>query len=159
MTFQLPTDLVFNHARIDDPKAYARELGVQSWLYIVGEEFATMPGGMSYQQVQEAVPHCARVISDPPRVLNLDLAQQHVAALDALPRPTLVSCRVGPRASAVAYMYAGLKAGASADEVLTAAEHDGAPFCTFPDYKEWVRESIEALRNTPAGPVTQGGKT
>lgn len=57
MTFQLPTDLVFNHARIDDPKAYARELGVQSWLYIVGEEFATMPGGMSYQQVQEAVPH------------------------------------------------------------------------------------------------------
>lgn len=159
MKFQLPTDLVYNRARIDDPTAYARDLGVRSWLYIVGEEFATMPGGMSYQQVQEAVPHCARVISDPPRVLNLELAQQHVMALDTLPRPTLVSCRVGPRASAVAYMYAGLKAGASADDVLTAAEQDGAPFCAFADYKEWVRDSIESLRNTPAGPVTQGGKT
>lgn len=149
MSFQLPTDLVYNRARIDDPSAYAKDLGVQSWLFIVGEEFADMPGGMSYQQVQAAVPHHARVISDPPRVLNMDLAQQHVAALDALPRPTLVSCRVGPRASAVAYMYAGLKAGASVDEVLAAAERDAAPFCAFDDYKDWVREAIESLRNKP----------
>lgn len=146
MSFQLPTDLTFNRARIDDPTAYARASGVASWLYIVGEEFASMPGGMSYDQVQQAVPHSARVISDPPRILDLDLARQHVAALDALPRPTLVSCRTGPRASAVAYMYAGLKAGSAPAVVIEKAEQDGAPFCAFEDYKEWVRSSIETLR-------------
>lgn len=35
-----------------------------------------MPGGMSYEQVQAAVPHSARVISDPPRALDLSLARQ-----------------------------------------------------------------------------------
>ena len=33
------------------------------------------------------------------------------AALDSLPRPTLVTCRAGPRSSALVYLYAGLKAG------------------------------------------------
>jgi protein tyrosine phosphatase (PTP) superfamily phosphohydrolase (DUF442 family) len=101
---------------------------------------------MSYAQVQEAVPVSARVISDPPLELNIDLARQHVAALEELPRPTLISCRTGPRASAVAYMYAGLKAGAAADDVIAAAEHDAAPFCAFPAYKEWVRSSMETLK-------------
>lgn len=146
MSFELPSDLTYNQALIDDPMAFAREAGVVSWLYIVGEEFASMPGGMSYDQVRQAVPHSARVISDPPRILDLDLARQHVAALDALPRPTLVSCRTGPRASAVAYMYAGLKAGSTPAEVIETAEQDGAPFCAFEDYKEWVRTSIETLR-------------
>lgn len=108
--FQLPGDLMYNRGPIQDAKAYAEDTRSASWLYLVGEEFASMPEGMSYAQVQEAVPHCARVVSDPPRVLNLDLARRHVEALDQLPRPTLISCRAGPRASAVAYMYAGLKA-------------------------------------------------
>jgi hypothetical protein len=122
---------------------------VRSWLFIVGDEFASMPQGMSYEQVQHAVEHSARVVSDPPRVLDLNLARQHVAALDALPRPTLVSCRSGPRASAVAYMYAGLKAGAAPAEVLRAAELDDAPFCAFEDYKDWVRSSMQALSEKP----------
>jgi hypothetical protein len=84
-------------------------------------------------------------VSDPPRTLNLELARQHVAALDALPRPTLVTCRSGPRASAVVYLYAGLKARAAAAEVLDRAERDGAPFCKFDEYMEWVRSSLEAL--------------
>lgn len=143
--FHLPNDLMFNRARIEDPLAYVRERAVRSWLFIVGEEFASMPGGMSYDQVLQAVEHSACVVSDPPRILNLDLARQHVAALDALPRPTLVSCRTGPRASAVAYMYAGLKAGATPAEVISAAELDNAPFCAFEEYKDWVRSSMQVL--------------
>ncbi|MES3000746.1 MAG: hypothetical protein V4787_08640 [Pseudomonadota bacterium] len=142
--FQLPDNLKFNRALIRDPEAFARETGSASWLFIVGDEFASMPGGMTYAQVQQAVPHSARVVSDPPRVLGRALAKQHVEALDALPRPTLVSCRSGPRASAVVYMYAGLKAGASADDVIAAAERDEAPFCKFPEYKDWVRDSMAA---------------
>ncbi len=145
-SFRLPADLKYNRARIEDPTAYVRESGCVSWLFLIGEEYAAMPGGMSYAQVEKAVEHCARVASDPPRVLDLELARRQVEALDHLPRPTLISCRVGPRASAVAYMYAGLKAGASADDVLAAAERESAPFCAFPDYKDWVRASLAALR-------------
>jgi hypothetical protein len=88
------------------------------------------------------------VVSDPPRVLNLDLARQQIEALEQLPRPTLISCRTGPWASAVEYMYAGLKAGATPDEVLAAAEKDAAPFCASKEYQEWVRSSMESLRGT-----------
>jgi hypothetical protein len=123
-------------------------MGCASWLFLVGDEFASMPGGMSYAQVQQSVLVSTRVISDPPLELDLELARHHVAALEQLPRPTLISCRTGPRASAVAYMYAGLKAGATPAEVVTAAEHDDAPFCAFPAYKEWVRSSMESLQGT-----------
>ncbi|HRG99526.1 MAG TPA: hypothetical protein PLR99_24935 [Polyangiaceae bacterium] len=149
MKFELPPDLHFNTEKIADPAGFARERRAESWLYLNGEEFASMPGGMSYAQVQGAVAQAANVVSDPPRVLTLDLAREQVAALDQLPRPTLVTCRAGPRASAVAYMYSGLKAGAEPDEVLAEAERQGAPFCKFDDYKEWVREAIVTLREKP----------
>ena len=109
-----------------------------------------MPDGMSYEQVQQAVPVSARVVSDPPLELDLDLARQHVAALEQLPRPTLITCRTGPRGSAVAYMYAGLKAGATPEEVMSAAEQDAAPFTAFAAYKRWVKSSMEALEGTVA---------
>lgn len=143
--FKLPSDLSFNRGPVQDPSAFAKEHGSASWLYLVGEEFASMPGGMSYAQVQQAVPHSAQVISDPPRALNLELARQQMAALEALPRPTLITCRSGPRASAAAYLYAGLKLGVPYEEVLAAAEQDNAPFCASDEIKEWVRSSLEAL--------------
>jgi hypothetical protein len=144
--FELPRDLIFNKLKLADPAGFARENGAASWLYLNGEEFASMEGGMSYAQVQDAVPHSVNVVSDPPRVLDIDLARQHVEALDDLPRPTLVTCRAGPRSSAVAYMYAGLRAGAEPDEVIAEARAAGAPFSAFEDYEEWVKQSIESLR-------------
>jgi hypothetical protein len=50
------------------------------------------------EQVKAPVPATAQVISDPPRTRDLELARRHVAALDELPRPALVTCRTGPRA-------------------------------------------------------------
>jgi protein tyrosine phosphatase (PTP) superfamily phosphohydrolase (DUF442 family) len=144
--FELPEDLKYNNGFIKDPVSYLKERGCKSWLFLVGEEFSKMENGMSYEQVKEATPYCANVISDPPQILNLDLANQHITALDSLPRPTLISCRTGPRASAVAYMYSGLKLGAEPDEVIAAAEKDNAPFTKFDAYKDWVRSSIESLR-------------
>jgi hypothetical protein len=144
--FELPGDISFNTEKVADPSSFARERRAASWLCLTGEEFAAMEGGMSYAQVEGAVGRSINVVSDPPRVLGLELARQHVAALDELPRPTLVTCRSGPRASAVAYMYSGLRAGAEPDEVLAEAQSRGAPFCKFDDYKAWVRESIETLR-------------
>jgi hypothetical protein len=144
--FNLPKDLRYNRGLIEDPKTYLKDAGCSSWLFLVGEEFSKMQGGISYEQVKEATAHSANVVSDPPRVLNLELAKQHVEALDTLPRPTLISCRTGPRASAVAYMYSGLKLGIDPEEVIAVAEKDNAPFVKFEEYKAWVRESITSLR-------------
>jgi len=144
--FKLPEDLKFNNGFIKNPTAYLKDRGCISWLYLGGEEFSNMENGMSYKEVQEATPYSVNVISDPPQTLNLDLAAQHVNALDSLPRPTLISCRTGPRASAVAYMYSGLKLGAEPDDVIATAEKDNAPFTKIDEYKNWVRSSIESLR-------------
>jgi protein tyrosine phosphatase (PTP) superfamily phosphohydrolase (DUF442 family) len=144
--FAAPDDLIFNREPVADPKAFARDRGAASWLYLNGPEFAEMDGGMSYAQVEDAVPQSVNVITDPPRELSLELARQHVDALDTLPRPTLVTCRAGPRSSAVVYMYAGLKSGASPADVVAAAERDGAPCAQFDDYKTWIADTITALR-------------
>jgi hypothetical protein len=145
VAFETPTDLSNNRGLIEDPEAFARERGAASRLYLNGEEFAEMEGGMSYADVQAAVPESANVISDPPREMTMDLARQHVAALDKLPRPTLVTCRTGPRSSAVIYLYAGLRAGASADEVLARAEADEADFCSSNELKAWVAQGLAEL--------------
>lgn len=145
MAFETPQDLTYNRGRISDPKAFARDAGAASWLFMCGEEFATMEGGMSYGDVQSAVAESANVVSDPPRQLDMDLARQNIAALDRLPRPTLVTCRMGPRSSAVVYLYAGLKAGATADEVLQRAEADKAPFSAVEDLRAWVTQGLEEL--------------
>ena len=137
--------MTYNRGLIEDPAAFARERDAASWLYLCGEEFASMEGGMSYEQVQAAVPDSARVVSDPPVTMDIELARTQLAALDALPRPTLVTCRSGPRASALVYLYGGLQSGDSADDVLRQAEQDGAPFMKSDEYKAWVVNGLAEL--------------
>ena len=134
-----------NRGLIADPAAFARDADARSWLYLCGPAFAEMEGGMSYDDVRAAVEESELIISDPPVTMDLDLARQHMAALDALPRPTLVTCRTGPRSSAVIYLYAGLKAGATADEVVARAVDDGAPFVRSDELVSWVRQGLAAL--------------
>jgi len=148
--FKAPADLIFNRDRVTDPAALASETAAASWLFLCGEEFAAMDGGMSYASVEAAVPTSVQIVSDPPRVLDMDLARRHVAALDDLPRPTLVTCRMGPRSSAVVYLYAGLRAGADADEVLARAEQDGAPFAGADDLRAWVAQGLTELGREPS---------
>jgi hypothetical protein len=139
--FERPRDLTFNRGLVADPERFARDADAASWLFLCGEEFATMEGGISYASVQAAVAESANIVSDPPRMLDMDLARQHVAALDQLPRPTLVTCRTGPRSSALVYLYAGLRAGASAHDVLGRAEADGAPFTGRPCSRRGSRKA------------------
>jgi hypothetical protein len=137
--------MTYNRGLIEDPSAFAQEHGAASWLYLCGEEFASMEGGMSYDQVRAAVPDSANVISDPPIKMTMDLAREQMAALEALPQPALVTCRTGPRSSALIYLYAGLKSGASADEVLAQAEGDDALFTRSDELKVWVRQGLTEL--------------
>ncbi len=143
--FTFPSDIVYNRGRVEDAAALVREHSAAAWLLLTGEEFVAL-GGLSYAEVQATIGRHHNVPSDPPRVLDLDHARQHVAALDALPRPTLVTCRMGPRSSAASYLYAGLRAGANADEVVAEAERNQAPFVASAECVAWVRSSLEALR-------------
>ncbi len=143
--FRHPNDLIHNTALIADPAMFAKEAGAASWLYLCGEEFAAMEGGMGYADVQSAVPESANLIADPPHPFDMDVARRGIAALDRLPRPTLVTCRTGPRSSAMTYLYAGLRSGASADDVLARAEADGAPFIRVEPLKAWVRQGLAQL--------------
>jgi protein tyrosine phosphatase (PTP) superfamily phosphohydrolase (DUF442 family) len=140
-----PSDLMNNRGLIADPEAFAREKGAASWLFLCGEEFASMEGGMSYADVERAVPVSANVVSDPPVQLDLDLARKQIEALDGLPRPTLVTCRTGPRSSALIYLYAGLQAGASAEDVFARAEADDAAFVKSDELRAWVADGLEQL--------------
>jgi hypothetical protein len=143
--FETPSGLTYNRGPIQDPAAFARDNGAAAWLFLCGPEFAEMDGGMSYESVQAAVPESANVISDPPRVMDMDLARRQIAALEELPRPALVTCRTGPRSSALVYLYAGLQSGASAGEVLARAEADDAPFAKSDELKTWVAQGISEL--------------
>ena len=143
--FETPTDLMNNRGLVSDPEAFAREKGAASWLYLCGEEFASMEGGMSYADVERAVPVSANVVSDPPTPLDLDLARRQIEALDGLPRPTLVTCRTGPRSSALIYLYAGLRAGAPAEDVLARAEADDASFVRSDELRAWVTDGLTQL--------------
>jgi len=143
--FETPTDLSNNRGLIADPVAFAQERGAASWLYLCGEEFASVEGGMSYADVQRSVPVSANVVSDPPTPLDLDLARRQLEALDGLPRPTLVTCRTGPRSAALIYLYGGLRSGASAEDVLARAEADDAPFARSDEIRAWLTECLAAL--------------
>jgi hypothetical protein len=143
--YEGPEGLIHNRGPVTDPDAFARDHEAASWLFLCGEEFAAMDNGMSYASVQRAVPESANVVSDPPCVMDMELARKQIAALDELPRPTLVTCRMGPRSSALAYLYSGLRSGAGADEVLARAEADGAPFAGNEDLEAWVRQGLAEL--------------
>jgi protein tyrosine phosphatase (PTP) superfamily phosphohydrolase (DUF442 family) len=143
--FETLTDLMNNRGLIADPEAFAREKGAASWLFLCGEDFASVEGGMSYADVECSVPVSANVVSDPPTPLDLDLARKQIEVLDGLPRPTLVTCRTGPRSGALIYLYAGLRAGASAEDVLARAEADDAAFVNSDELRAWVADGLEQL--------------
>jgi len=134
-----------NRGLIADPAAFARDAEAASWLYLCGEAFAAAEGGMSYADVQAAVGQSMNIVSDPPVAMTMSLARQHIEALDQLPRPTLVTCRTGPRSSAVMYLYAGLRAGATEREVLARAKADGAQFMMSEELVAWVKQGLVDL--------------
>jgi len=140
-----PVDLTFNRGPIRDPAAFAEDANAASWLFLCGEAFAAMEGGMSYTDVQAAVDTSVNIVSDPPVVPDMDLARRQVAALDELPRPTAVTCRAGPRSSALVYLYAGLQAGADAEDVLSRAREDDAPFVGNEELERWVAQGLSEL--------------
>src|SRR6476660_1371040 len=82
--FQSPTDMSYNRGLIPCAVTFATQAGAASWLYLCGEEFAAMEGGMSYADVQSAVRESENLIADPPREFDMDVARRGVEALDRM---------------------------------------------------------------------------
>ncbi|MET0738815.1 MAG: hypothetical protein ABW035_11105, partial [Acidimicrobiales bacterium] len=69
-SFAGPVDITFNRGAVTDPQAFARDAGAASWIFLCGDEFAAMDGGLSYAEVQASVPESMNIVSDPPRVMD-----------------------------------------------------------------------------------------
>jgi len=147
--FRGSADLTFNRGLRPDPEAVATDADAASWLFLCGDDFAAVERGMSNARVQAAVAETAWIVSDPPKVLDIDLARQLIAALDRLPRPTLVACRTRPGSSALVYLYSGLKAGAQTDDVRARANADDAPLARSDEITAWGRSRSQRTCLTP----------
>jgi hypothetical protein len=56
-----------------------------------------------------------------------------------------MTCRTGPRSSALAYLYAGSRSHATSDEVLACADADNAPFVGVDAYRAFVTRGLQEL--------------
>ena len=93
--FDGPEGLIYNTEPIADPEGFASEAGAASWLYLCGEEFASMEGGMSYAQVKEAL---ARLhpedraayyeVKDPVCDIIIEAAERWAAETGYVPGPS-----------------------------------------------------------------------
>ena len=103
--FPTPDGLAFNRGLIADPAAFARDAEAASWLYLCGEDFASMDGGMSFADVQAAVGESVNIVADPPHPFDFDVrgkaSRCSTTSLDrrsSLPDRTAI---LGPRLHAV----------------------------------------------------------
>ena len=56
-----------------------------------------------------------------------------------------MTCLTGPRSSALIYLYSGLQAGASAEDVFAGARADDAAFVQSDELRAWVADGLEQL--------------
>ena len=107
--FHTPVGLTHNRGLIADPEAFARDANAESWLFLCGEDFAAIEGGMSYASVQASVGESINIVSDPPTVLDMNLArtvqlgrrqlQFRVSIINALRRQQLATPNLTPTSS------------------------------------------------------------
>lgn len=77
-----------------------------------------------------------------PSKLNRELTEDIITSLDSLPRPTMIMCRSGARATAAARIYSATKFGESADSVLETAISKGEKWTESQNLKNWVSSTL-----------------
>ena len=79
---------------------------------------------------------CARVLVSPENLSDA-LADEVIAKVGELPRPLVISCASGARASTVAWLYIASKNKLTGDQVVEQA--NGAPWLSKPPLVNWVK--------------------
>ena len=142
--FETPTDLMHNRM-IADPEAFARERDAASWLFLCGEEFASMEGGMSYADVERAVPVSANVVPIRPTPTRPRSRPAADRGARRLPRPSARD--VPDRASLRRFDLPLCRAarGGVGRRRAARAEADDAPFAGSEDIRTWLTEGPQQL--------------
>jgi hypothetical protein len=85
--------------------------------------------------------------------LSLPLADSLCRALDDLPRPTLVTCMSGARATAVSRMYLARRRGVGAEEVIEAAEEKKEAWLKNAKLVAWMRKCLNGPPASAPAPL------
>lgn len=111
--------------------------GAAAVLVLTAEGGGADTCGMSLTALRAA---CPLVLHHPvdPGALTTALAQHLVDALAAAPAPTLIVCKTGRRAEAVAALFAGAQLRASATDVIAAATARSEKWVESQQLRGWV---------------------
>lgn len=81
-----------------------------------------------------------------PNVLAaVDAFHQYRAALDSLPRPTLIACGTNRRAGAVYAAYEGARRKLSVEEVAADSQRRGFTYLALPKFAVWVNTIVSTF--------------
>jgi hypothetical protein len=120
----------------------AVKAGASSILYLVKVDEAT-----ALEEAEAAAAlglASAHVPVEVPSGLSASTAAACLAALQALPGPTLIACASGNRSSAVVALSVGLRNGWSGAEALKWAAEERMPFTAVQALRSWVQVSSAA---------------
>eukprot|EP00518_Triparma_eleuthera_P007455 CAMPEP_0182469546 /NCGR_PEP_ID=MMETSP1319-20130603/17250_1 /TAXON_ID=172717 /ORGANISM="Bolidomonas pacifica, Strain RCC208" /LENGTH=757 /DNA_ID=CAMNT_0024669863 /DNA_START=121 /DNA_END=2394 /DNA_ORIENTATION=- len=138
-----------NTARLDTcgnpiPRDLAEK--AKSWLSLVPQDKYAPTDGSDPTDPVSLSPSIAKggisFISVEADALSLSLADSLCRCLDDLPRPTLVSCMSGARATAVSRMYLARRRGVRAEEVLSTAEEKKEAWVRNAKLVTWMKECL-----------------
>ena len=115
---------------------------VNGWLNLIPEKNYTFPDPSSVPFLAADKKCDSRFVSVEADALTAPLIDDLVAALDALPRPALISCKSGSRATAVARLYAARKLNATSEVVLLAARAKKEAWLNNAKLVAWVTSNL-----------------
>ena len=124
---------------------------VNGWLKLIPEESYSFADPATVPFL-DADKKCNSVmVSVEADSLTSPLVDSLIAALDALPRPALISCKSGARATAVARLYAARKLNATSEVVLRAAIAKKEPWTNNEKLVQWIKDNLPKERAEKTG--------
>lgn len=121
------------------------DMGIPGGFETVSKEF---PGAARFLPFNHAsAPYCGPDSCSP--LLAMQAYGKYEAALEELPRPTLVLCKSGARASAVVAPYVAAKKGQSCDECQKCSTDKGLLYTGKPGMANWVNTTVANLPVKP----------
>ena len=116
---------------------------------------AAFPPGCAVHVILKPSDACFQADSYPSTITVLDAVKTFAAlerALDALPRPTAITCKSNRRAGMVWAAYTGVKEGKTADQVRELAAAKGLTYTGAAGFAAWSDCVVTALRR-PTAPL------
>jgi len=142
-------DIITSGEDADDSEysALVQKYGVKSFLSLVPAD-PTVHSPDFLKSIGKTS-NCRRVLVDSMNrsLLTLKTAEDVFDALDNMQRPTLVVCKSGARATAASRIYSAIKVGATAEEIISAAEHRKEAWVKNGALVQWAKEALKGRQS------------